>query len=48
MIAIADYGAGNLGDLVATQFHPEKSGEVRLKIYDNFIRIALAVMVSSR
>jgi len=28
-------------NLVATQFHPEKSGEVGLKIYDNFIRIAL-------
>jgi len=28
-------------NLIATQFHPEKSGEVGLKIYDNFIRIAL-------
>jgi glutamine amidotransferase len=28
-------------NLVATQFHPEKSGEVGLKIYDNFIRVAL-------
>ncbi len=28
-------------NLVATQFHPEKSGEVGLKIYDNFIRMAL-------
>lgn len=28
------------GNLVATQFHPEKSGEVGLKIYDNFIKIA--------
>jgi glutamine amidotransferase len=27
--------------LIATQFHPEKSGEVGLKIYDNFIRMAL-------
>jgi glutamine amidotransferase len=29
------------GNLIATQFHPEKSGEVGLKIYDNFIKIAL-------
>jgi glutamine amidotransferase len=28
-------------NLVATQFHPEKSGEVGLKIYDNFIKKAL-------
>ncbi|MFC2068935.1 imidazole glycerol phosphate synthase subunit HisH, partial [Chloroflexota bacterium] len=25
-------------NLIATQFHPEKSGEVGLKIYDNFIK----------
>ena len=30
------------GNLIATQFHPEKSGEVGLKLYDNFIRLALA------
>ena len=29
------------GNLVATQFHPEKSGEIGLKLYDNFIRLAL-------
>ncbi len=29
-------------NLVATQFHPEKSGEVGLRIYDNFIRLALS------
>jgi glutamine amidotransferase len=29
------------GNLVATQFHPEKSGEPGLKIYDNFIKSAL-------
>ncbi|MDD4859506.1 MAG: imidazole glycerol phosphate synthase subunit HisH [Dehalococcoidales bacterium] len=29
------------GQLVATQFHPEKSGELGLKMYDNFIRLAL-------
>jgi len=27
-------------NLVATQFHPEKSGELGLKIYDNFINLA--------
>ncbi|MFH1032194.1 MAG: imidazole glycerol phosphate synthase subunit HisH [Chloroflexota bacterium] len=27
-------------NLVATQFHPEKSGEVGLKIYDNFFKMA--------
>lgn len=29
------------GNLVATQFHPEKSGESGLKLYDNFIKMAL-------
>jgi glutamine amidotransferase len=29
------------GNLIATQFHPEKSGDLGLKIYDNFIKIAL-------
>jgi glutamine amidotransferase len=28
------------GNLIATQFHPEKSGEPGLKIYDNFIKLA--------
>jgi glutamine amidotransferase len=28
------------GNLVATQFHPEKSGELGLKFYDNFIKAA--------
>jgi glutamine amidotransferase len=28
-------------NVVATQFHPEKSGEIGLKIYDNFIKMAL-------
>jgi glutamine amidotransferase len=27
-------------NLIATQFHPEKSGETGLRIYDNFIRMA--------
>ena len=26
------------GNLVATQFHPEKSGEVGLRLYDNFVK----------
>jgi glutamine amidotransferase len=30
------------GNLVATQFHPEKSGEFGLKMYYNFIKLALA------
>ncbi|MFH1639148.1 MAG: imidazole glycerol phosphate synthase subunit HisH [Chloroflexota bacterium] len=29
------------GNLVATQFHPEKSGEMGLKLYDNFLKMAL-------
>ena len=28
-------------NLVATQFHPEKSGEPGLRMYDNFIKLAL-------
>jgi glutamine amidotransferase len=27
-------------NLIATQFHPEKSGELGLRIYDNFIKLA--------
>lgn len=27
--------------LIATQFHPEKSGEIGLKIYDNFIKLVV-------
>jgi glutamine amidotransferase len=30
------------GNLVATQFHPEKSGELGLKFYDNFLKMAKA------
>jgi glutamine amidotransferase len=29
------------GNLIATQFHPERSGEVGLRFYDNFIGMAL-------
>ena len=35
------------GNMVATQFHPEKSGEVGLRFYNNFIKIALVAKVSS-
>ncbi|MFC2034151.1 imidazole glycerol phosphate synthase subunit HisH [Chloroflexota bacterium] len=31
------------GSLIATQFHPEKSGEFGLKLYDNFIRITSCI-----
>ena len=29
------------GNLIATQFHPEKSGEFGLRMYDNFIKLAM-------
>ncbi len=29
------------GNLIATQFHPEKSGEMGLRIYNNFIKMAV-------
>jgi glutamine amidotransferase len=29
------------GNLVATQFHPEKSGELGLRFYDNFLKMAM-------
>jgi glutamine amidotransferase len=35
------------GNLVATQFHPEKSGEVGLRLYDNFLKMAMAEKVSN-
>ena len=35
------------GNMMATQFHPEKSGKVGLRFYDNFIKIALGTKVSS-
>ena len=31
------------GNVIATQFHPEKSGEYGLRLYDNFIRLAKVV-----
>lgn len=30
------------GNLIATQFHPEKSGEIGLQIYSNFLKTALS------
>jgi glutamine amidotransferase len=43
--AETDYGipfcsAVARGNLVATQFHPEKSGELGLRLYDNFLKMA--------
>lgn len=35
------------GNLVATQFHPEKSGEAGLHLYANFLRLALASEVKT-
>ena len=36
------------GNLIATQYHPEKSGEFGLKMYDNFIKFALTARVSGK
>ena len=36
------------GNLIATQFHPEKSGGFGLKMYDNFIKLALTARVSGK
>ena len=36
------------GNLVATQFHPEKSGEFGLKMYDNVIKLAMATKISHK
>lgn len=36
------------GNLVATQFHPEKSGDFGLRIYDNFLKHALTAEVSDK
>jgi glutamine amidotransferase len=45
VIGTTDYGISFCsvlaqGKLVATQFHPEKSGEWGLKLYDNFLKMA--------
>ena len=36
------------GNLIATQFHPEKSGQLGLKLYDNFIKLALNAKAGNR
>jgi glutamine amidotransferase len=33
-------------NVVATQFHPEKSGEMGLRMYANFLRIAARTAVN--
>lgn len=43
---ITDYGVSTCStlirdSLVATQFHPERSGEYGLRMYDNFLKMAL-------
>ena len=35
-------------NLIGTQFHPEKSGETGLKIYDNFIRLVVETHMQKR
>ena len=46
-VATCDYGgrfaavaANEAGNVVGTQFHPEKSGETGLRLLDNFVRFA--------
>ncbi len=46
VVGTTDYGISFCsvlasGNLIATQFHPEKSGATGLRFYDNFIRLAL-------
>ncbi len=46
IIGTTDYGlafasAVSRGNMVATQFHPEKSGAAGLKMYDNFLKRAI-------
>ena len=46
IIGSTDYGktfasAIARGNMVATQFHPEKSGAAGLKMYDNFLKSAI-------
>lgn len=44
VIAVSDYGGEVVGvvgrgNLLGTQFHPEKSGETGLRMYENFVRL---------
>ena len=53
VIGRTDYGipfcsAIAQGRLVATQFHPERSGEYGLRIYDNFLKHALKESASGK
>jgi glutamine amidotransferase len=46
-IAVSEHGIEfssivGQGNLIATQFHPEKSGRAGLKVYENFLRLAFA------
>jgi imidazole glycerol-phosphate synthase subunit HisH len=46
VVGTTDYGVNFCsvlasGNLIATQFHPEKSGAMGLKFYDNFVNLAL-------
>jgi glutamine amidotransferase len=46
VVGTTDYGINFCsvlasGNVIATQFHPEKSGAMGLKFYDNFIKLAL-------
>ena len=34
------------GNLVATQFHPEKSGALGLKLYENFVRLVVGATLN--
>lgn len=48
VVAVAEYGVRfpavvARGNLVATQFHPEKSGQAGLLLYRNFLRMAARV-----
>jgi glutamine amidotransferase len=45
MVGMTEYGVRFCsmlakGSVAATQFHPEKSGPIGLRIYDNFVRLA--------
>jgi imidazole glycerol-phosphate synthase subunit HisH len=45
ILAETDYGIPfcsmlTKGNLIATQFHPEKSGDLGLRIYENFLKLA--------
>jgi glutamine amidotransferase len=52
VVAEVDYGVSfpaviAKDNVVATQFHPEKSGQIGLRIYENFLRSATLPLRSS-